>query len=123
MVLQPPYQRSHTGNHSPRKGPVHINVPISEPIYRFTAKTLPEVRVITRYQGLSVYDRDYKELIERLNKYNKRMVVVGQMNLIYLFEKKYVKPLYKHFAWLTEHLATRPSPAFLSRISTPPFIP
>ena len=40
------------------KGPVHINVPISEPIYRFTAKTLPEVRVITRYQGLSVYDRD-----------------------------------------------------------------
>ncbi len=69
------------------KGPVHINVPISEPIYRFTAKTLPEARVITRYQGLSVYDRDYKELIERLNKYNKRMVVVGQMNLIYLFEK------------------------------------
>ena len=92
------------------KGPVHINVPISEPIYRFTAKTLPEVRVITRYQGLSVYDRDYKELIERLNKYNKRMVVVGQMNLIYLFEKKYVKPLYKHFAWLTEHLGNQTIP-------------
>lgn len=92
------------------KGPVHINVPISEPIYRFTAKTLPEARVITRYQGLSVYDRDYKELIERLNKYNKRMVVVGQMNLIYLFEKKYVKPLYKHFAWLTEHLGNQTIP-------------
>ncbi len=92
------------------RGPVHINVPISEPIYRFTAKALPEVRVITRYQGLSMYDRDYKSLIERLNRYHKRMVVVGQMNLIYLFEKKYVKPLYKHFAWLTEHLSNQTIP-------------
>ena len=47
------------------KGPVHINVPISEPIYRFTAKELPQVRVMTRYQGLNVYDRDYKELIKQ----------------------------------------------------------
>lgn len=92
------------------KGPVHINVTVSEPIYRFTAKTLPEARVITRYQGLNVYDREYNELIERLNKYNKRMMVVGQMNLIYLFEKKYVKPLCKHFAWLTEHLGNRSAP-------------
>ncbi len=85
------------------KGPVHINVPVSEPLYRFGAKELPQVRVITRYQGLSLYDRDYRELIDRLNTYHKRMVVVGQMNLIYLFEKKYVKPLYKQFVWLTEH--------------------
>lgn len=92
------------------KGPVHINVPISEPIYRFMAKALPDVRVMTRYQGLNVYDRDYKELIERLNKFTRRMVVVGQMNLIYLFEKKYVKALYKHFAWLTEHLGNRTVP-------------
>lgn len=92
------------------RGPVHINVPVSEPIYRFTAKELPAVRVITRHQGLSMYDHDYKDLIERLNRYGKRMVVVGQMNLIYLFEKKYVKPLYKHFAWLTEHLGNQTVP-------------
>lgn len=92
------------------KGPVHINVPVSEPIYRFTVKALPEVRIITRYQGLSVYDRDYKELIARLNQYNKRMVVVGQMNLIYLYEKKYEKALYKHFVWLTEHLSNQTIP-------------
>lgn len=92
------------------RGPVHINVPISEPIYRFTAKELPQVRTITRYQGLSVYDRDYSALIDRLNAYNKRMMVVGQMNLIYLFEKKYVKSLYKHFAWLTEHLGNQTVP-------------
>ena len=93
------------------KGPVHINVPISEPIYRFTAKELPEVRVITRYQGLNVYDRDYKELIEKLNGYQKRMVVVGQMTLIYQFNKKFIKPLSKNFAWLTEHLSNQTIPA------------
>lgn len=92
------------------KGPVHINVPIGEPIHSFTTEALPEVRVITRYQGLNVYDRDYKGLIERLNRYRKRMVVVGQMNLIYLFEKKYVKALCKHFAWLTEHLGNQTVP-------------
>ena len=92
------------------KGPVHINVPISEPIYRFTAKTLPEVRVINRYQGLNVYDRDYKELIDKLNKANKRMIVVGQMGLIYQFDKKYIKPLSNNFVWLTEHLANQTTP-------------
>lgn len=92
------------------KGPVHINVPISEPLFQFTADTLPEVRTITRYQGLNIYDRDYNVLIDRLNKYRKRMIVVGQMNLIYLFEKRYTKLLYKHFAWLTEHIGNRTVP-------------
>lgn len=96
--------------HHHGKGPVHINIPVSEPLFKFTTETLPEVRVITRYQGLNVYDRDYNELIERLNKYHKRMVVVGQMNLIYQFEKKYVKLLYKHFAWLTEHISNQTIP-------------
>lgn len=92
------------------KGPVHINVPISEPLFRFTADALPEARVITRYQGLNVYDKQYDDLIARLNKYAKRMVVVGQMSLIYLFERKICKLLYKHFAWLTEHLSNRTVP-------------
>lgn len=92
------------------KGPVHINVPVSEPLFNFTTEALPQVRVITRYQGLNVYDRDYNELIDRMNKYRKRMIVVGQMNLIYLFEKRYTKLLYKHFAWLAEHIGNRTVP-------------
>ncbi|MEG1564490.1 MAG: 2-succinyl-5-enolpyruvyl-6-hydroxy-3-cyclohexene-1-carboxylic-acid synthase [Bacteroides sp.] len=91
-------------------GPVHINVPISEPLFQFTTETLPSVRVITRYQGLNVYDRNYDELIARLNKYTRRMMVVGQMNLIYEFDKKYMKLLYKHFTWLTEHLGNQTVP-------------
>ena len=78
------------------KGPVHINVPVSEPFFLLPVNELPNARVITRYQGLSVYDKDYEPLIERLNKYQRRMMVVGQMNLIYLFDKKYTKLLYKH---------------------------
>ena len=92
------------------KGPVHINVPISEPLFRFTTETLPEVRVITRYHGPNIYDRDYHDLIDRMNKYRKRMVIVGQMNQIYLFEKRYTKLLYKHFVWLTEHIGNRTTP-------------
>lgn len=32
------------------------------------------------------------------------------MNLIYLFEKRYTKLLYKHFAWLAEHIGNRTVP-------------
>lgn len=38
------------------------------------------------------------------------MVVVGQMNLIYLFDKKYTKMLYKHFAWFTENISNQTIP-------------
>ena len=96
-------------NHHGR-GPVHINVPISEPFFLLPVNELPEARVITRYQGLTVYDKDYQPLIDRLNKYQRRMVVVGQMNLIYLFDKKYTKLLYKHFAWFTENISNRTIP-------------
>ena len=92
------------------KGPVHINVPVSEPFFKLPVTELPEARVITRYQGLNVYEKDYQPLIERLNRYQRRMVVVGQMNLIYLFEKKYTKMLYKHFAWFTENISNQTIP-------------
>ena len=89
------------------KGPVHIHVPISDSLFHFTGTELPKARVITRYQGLNVYDRKYDDLIERLNKYSRRMMIAGQMSLIYLFEKRICKLLYKHFTWLTEHLSNR----------------
>lgn len=91
-------------------GPVHINVPVSEPLFNFDVTELPKVRTMVRYQGLNVYDRDYNELINRMNRYTKKMIVVGQMNLIYLFEKRYCKQLYKHFAWLSEHISNRTIP-------------
>jgi 2-succinyl-5-enolpyruvyl-6-hydroxy-3-cyclohexene-1-carboxylate synthase len=101
--------------HHRGKGPVHINVPLSEPLFHFTTPSLPDVRVISRYEGLNVYDRDYNDLIARLNKCRKRMVVVGQMNLIYEFEKRAAKMLYKNFAWLSEYLSNRTTPGLSLR--------
>lgn len=92
------------------KGPVHINIPISEPLFSFNTEELPEVRVIERYQGLNIYDKKYDDLIARLNKYNRRMMIAGQANMIYMFERKVSKLLYKHFAWLTEHTGNRTIP-------------
>ena len=96
--------------HHHGKGPVHINVPVGEPFFLLPVNELPEARVITRYQGLNIYDKDYQPLIERLNKYQKRMAVTGQMNLIYLFDKKYTKLLYKHFAWIAESIGNQTVP-------------
>ena len=96
--------------HHHGKGPVHINVPVAEPLFQFTEETLPEVRVITRYHGLNVYDRDYSALIERLNSYSRRMVVVGQMSLIYLFDKKFTRALSRQFVWLSEYLSNQTIP-------------
>lgn len=62
-------------------GPVHINVTVSEPLFGFTVKELPEVRVISRYQGMDVSTPDGKVLIERLEGYRKRMVIAGQTTL------------------------------------------
>ena len=92
------------------KGPVQINVTVSEPYLLLPVKELPEVRVMRRYVGLSVYDQDYRPLIERLNRYQRRMVIAGQMNLIYLFDKRYTKLLYKHFVWVAENIGNRTVP-------------
>lgn len=96
---------SHNG-----KGPAHVNVQIEEPFFDFTVKQLPEVRVIERYHGLNLYEREYQPLIDKLNANTRRMVVIGQMNLIYLFDKKYSKGLYKNFVWVGENLMNRTSP-------------
>ena len=92
------------------KGPVHINVPISEPLFDTSETELPQERVIRRYEGLNMYNNDYQPLIEKLNKYRNRMVIAGQMSLIYLFEKKYVKQLSRQFVWITENIGNRTVP-------------
>ena len=93
------------------KGPVHLNLPLEEPLFEFNTIKLPEVRVIRRYQGLNIYEQDYKPIVDDLNKYKKRMVIAGQMNMIYLFDKKYESTLSKQFVWLTESLSNHTTPS------------
>lgn len=92
------------------RGPVHINVPLSDPIFGCNTTELPEERVMVRYQGLNMYEADYQPLVEKMNKYKKRMIVAGQMNTIYLFDKKHERTLSKQFAWFTENLSNHTTP-------------
>lgn len=63
-------------------GPVHINVPISEPFLDFSATELPVERRIKRL----VRGDSFPEFIEMWNKASKVMVVVGQMKPDYEYD-------------------------------------
>lgn len=56
------------------QGPVHINVPISEPLFNFTHTSLPEERVIKVYKDIS----DVFSIIT--GKGSKVMLLLGQMS-------------------------------------------
>lgn len=92
------------------RGPVHINIQLSDPVFGCNTAELDEERVMERYQGLNMYEQDYQPLVERLNRLKKRMVVAGQMNNIYEFDKKHETTLSKQFVWLTENLSNHTTP-------------
>ena len=56
------------------RGPVHINVPISEPFFDYPVEALPSARVITRK------DKHFEELAECLKQLPRRMLLIGQGN-------------------------------------------
>ena len=59
------------------KGPVHINVPLSEPFFDFPVEELPEERVIRRYDNL--HDADARRLLaETFAACPRRLVLCGQ---------------------------------------------
>ena len=60
------------------KGPAHINIPLSEPLFGFNAETLPAVRVIRR-SGQKHIMPEEDRYAERFLSYSKRMVIVGQL--------------------------------------------
>lgn len=60
------------------KGPAHINIPLSEPLFGFHAETLPAVRVIRR-SGQKHIIPEEDRYAERFLSYSKRMVIVGQL--------------------------------------------
>ncbi|MGM9868961.1 MAG: 2-succinyl-5-enolpyruvyl-6-hydroxy-3-cyclohexene-1-carboxylic-acid synthase [Sodaliphilus sp.] len=57
---------------------VHINVPLSEPLFKYTIKKLPQERKITFYEKEFV---DVKPFCDQLMEARRPMVVVGQLDL------------------------------------------
>lgn len=58
-------------------GPVHINIPVSEPIYDFTTKALPQTRVIRRIQWQDSIELETAR--ERVSSYHRILILIGQM--------------------------------------------
>lgn len=82
-------------------GPVHINVPISEPLFQYTRKKLPSVRVIKRCGTL-----DMKMLFfPYIEKEVKVMLVIGQQKLAYVDRFVLEMLAKKGIVVLAEHLA------------------
>lgn len=58
-------------------GPVHINIPISEPLFDFSVEALPEVRKTTVVTPLMVHD--LQPLLELFGQAEKVLIVIGQL--------------------------------------------
>lgn len=59
------------------KGPVHINVPIPEPLFDFSVTELPAERVIRRFDTLE--DKEARDLlVSTLSTCRRRMIICGQ---------------------------------------------
>ena len=88
--------------HHHGEGPVHINVPVSEPIYNFTVSELPRVRMIRREEGLDCILHGVMR--EKMENAGKRMVIWGQMPPEHPSCSPYIQQQEKQFLWLSEHL-------------------
>jgi 2-succinyl-5-enolpyruvyl-6-hydroxy-3-cyclohexene-1-carboxylate synthase len=97
---------------SGKPGPVHINVPVSEPLFEYTADSLPKVKKINYFKpNKSV---DIQPFAEIWNSASKKMIIVGQMfqneALIEALERLQEN---SGCIVLTEHLANSNSEEFI----------
>lgn len=60
-------------------GPVHINVPISDPLFDFSTTQLPDVRVISFSDAQVTRLNNQEQFTEQWNKCARKMIVVGQL--------------------------------------------
>lgn len=88
--------------------PVHINVPITEPLFTFDVSDLPDERHIIRTRPFADYDGLCPELVEGLSAAKRPMIVFGQTNP-HDFEGGGVGFLFSHVIVLHESLSTFPS--------------
>ena len=108
---------------------VHINVPVTEPLFGFDVPQLPEVRVIRRFTPSTDYDCLPQDLVEGLINAERPMIVFGQMSP-HRFVGEGVDFLFSHVIVLHEALAAFPSVshfdevlhAFGDELSAPDFV-
>ena len=89
-------------------GPVHINVPISEPLFAFCTPTLPQERIFRRYSPSTDYDCLPQAMVDEWLKAERPMIVFGQTNP-HDFAGHVADYLFSHVIVLHESLAPFPS--------------
>ena len=99
--------------------PVHINVPISEPLFSFTTPQLPRERVIHRYAPLADYDCLCSELVDDFLNAERPLVVFGQM-APGSFSPGVADHLFSHVMALHEALADFPSVCHVDEVLAKP---
>ncbi len=96
------------------KLPVHINIPISEPLFNYTEKQLPEVRKINKANTCNTVD-NIGYFAEKWNSFSKRLIIVGQQikspETTTILEELVKKTGCVVFS---EHLSNTASPLFIS---------
>lgn len=91
-------------------GPVHINVPVSEPFFQLPVHALPTVRVIHRYTDLGQLAPDGASLSAHFNRYHRRMAVVGQTAPTVQADAAVAGRLSGQMVWIAEQLGRHAVP-------------
>ncbi len=94
----------------PVPGPVHINVPLTEPLFAFTARELPKERVleVMRSSAFHLPEQQYREVAAEWQKAQRVLLICGQMrpheldkDLLASFAGRVV-PVFEHLANLDD---------------------
>ncbi len=88
------------------KGPVHINMQISEPFFSFTTTKLPQARNIQIVSTNQGHTEDFLNVARRFMNEPNRMLVVGQMTFEDIEFDRIISRLRKHCLVICECLST-----------------
>ncbi len=87
-------------------GPVHLNLPLTEPFFSMADKDLPEVRVIRRIEAAHMNADEEEALLEEAAALPRRMILLGQQNAPSPLIAQLAAE--KQFAVVGEHIANAP---------------
>ena len=99
------------------KGPVHINIPVSEPIYSFVPEPPEKERIISRvsfrelvYPSEIHNDEAFRKLFNTFITAKSRLFVAGQLPPRSIFPELFKGRLSELAVFLSEHLANKNAP-------------